>query len=151
VTGILWQKKLLMKWSWEQCTHYVDSHYLLTTTSLGYITERTRQRIDVILADDNYFREQIMTLSAKAKVNILLVPESHQLCEQTNPNIPAAMVAVLYWAEIVSTTKCQAFWVRLDRARHAATTWSDADHQKGIEHLDSEIHPVTPVKQKGFQ
>jgi len=40
--------------------------------------------------------------------------------------------------------------VRLDRARQAATIWSDADRQRAIERLEREIHQVTPAKRKLF-
>jgi hypothetical protein len=90
------------------------------------------------------FREQKMSKSAKAKVDDLLAKESHQLREQKIHKIRAAMEAVVYGAEKVSTTKRRQFQVRLNRARQAATTWSDADRQKAIERLEREIHLVTP-------
>ena len=40
--------------------------------------------------------------------------------------------------------------MRLNRARQAATTWSDADHQKAIERLEHKIHQVTPAKRRLF-
>ena len=43
------------------------------------------------------------------------------------------MEALKYGAEQVSTTNRTQFLVRLNRARQAATTWSDADGQKAIE------------------
>jgi hypothetical protein len=46
---------------------------------------------------------------------------------------------------MVSSTNCRQFQVHLNRARQAATTWSDVDHQKGIEQLEHEIHQVTPT------
>jgi len=39
----------------------------------------------------------------------------------------------------------------MNRARQAATKWSDADHQKAIERLEGEIHQVTPAKCKLFK
>jgi hypothetical protein len=96
------------------------------------------------------FREQKMLKSAKAKVDDLLATESHQLREQKIHKIRAAMEAVVCGAEKVSTTKCRQFQVRLNRARQAATTWSDADRQKAIERLEREIHQVTPAKRKLF-
>jgi hypothetical protein len=63
----------------------------------------------------------------------LLATESHQLREQKIHKIHAAMVALVYGAEKVSTTKCRIFQVRLNKARQAATTWSNADRQKAIE------------------
>jgi len=56
----------------------------------------------------------------------------------------------VYWAEKVSTIKHWQFQVHLNRARQAATTWSDADCQKAIERLECEIHLVTPAKRKHF-
>jgi len=40
--------------------------------------------------------------------------------------------------------------VRLNRARQAATIWSDADRQRAIDRLEREIHQVTPAKRKLF-
>ena len=74
-----------------------------------------------------------MSESAKAKLDYLLAKESHQLREQKIRKICAAMEAVVYGAEKVSTTKRRQFLVHLNRVRQAATTWSDADHQKAIE------------------
>jgi hypothetical protein len=91
-----------------------------------------------------------MSKSAKAKLDDLLAKESHQLREQKIHKIRAAMEAVVYGAEKVATTKLRQFQVRLNRARQAATTWSDADHQKAIERLEREIHLVTPAKRKLF-
>jgi len=96
------------------------------------------------------FREQKMSKSVKAKVDNLLATESHQLCEQKIHKIRAAMEALVYGAEKVSTTKLWQFQVHLNRARQAATTWSDADYQKAIERLEHEIHQVTPAKHKLF-
>jgi hypothetical protein len=91
-----------------------------------------------------------MSKSAKAKVDDLLAKESHQLGEQKIHKIRAAMEAVVYGAEKVSTTKHRQFQVRLNRARHTATTWSGADRQNAIERLEREIHLVTPAKRKLF-
>ena len=91
-----------------------------------------------------------MSKSVKAKVDDLLAKESHQLREQNIHKSRAAMEAVLYRAEKVSTTKHRPFHVRLNPARHAATTWSDADHQKAIEHLECELYQVTPAWRKLF-
>jgi hypothetical protein len=60
-------------------------------------------------------REQTMWKSAKAKVDDLVARESHQLCEQKIHRILAAMEAVVYRAEKVSTSKCMQFQVRLSR------------------------------------
>jgi len=60
------------------------------------------------------------------------------------------MEALKYGAEQVSTTNRTQFLVRLNRARQAATTWSDADGQKAIEWLYSDIYQVRPVKPKLF-
>jgi len=79
------------------------------------------------------FRERKMSKSAKAKVDDLFAKESHQLREQTIHKIRAAIKALVYGAEKFSTTKRRIFQVHLNRARQAATTWSDADRQKAIE------------------
>jgi len=92
-----------------------------------------------------------MLKSAKAKVDDLLATESHQVCEQKIHKICAAMEALVYGAEKVSTTKRRLFQVCLNRARQAATTWSDADRQEAIERLKCEIHQVTPAKRKLFE
>jgi len=94
------------------------------------------------------FREQKMSKSAKAKADDLLAMESHQLREENIQMIRAAMEALVYWAAMVSTTKYTIFQVRLDSARQAATTWSDADWKRAIERLQREIHQVTPAKRK---
>jgi len=96
------------------------------------------------------FRDQTISKSAKAKVDDLLAKESHLLSEQKIHKIRAALEAVVYGAEKVSTTKRRQFQVRLNRARQAATTWSDADHQKAIEQSEQEIYQVTPAKRKRF-
>jgi len=89
-----------------------------------------------------------MSKSEKAEVDDLLATESYQLREQKIHKICAAMEAHVYGAENVSSTKCRKCQVRLNRAWQAATTWSDADRQKAIEHLEREIHQVTPAKCK---
>jgi len=91
-----------------------------------------------------------MPKSSKAKVDDLLAMESYQLPEQKIHKIRAAMEALVYGAEKVSTTKCRIFQVRLNRARQVATTWSDADGQKEIERFEREIDQVTPAKLKLF-
>jgi len=91
-----------------------------------------------------------MSKSAKAKVDDLLATESHQLPKQKIHKICAAMEALVYGAEKVSTTKRRQFQVRLNRARQGAATWSDADRQKAIERVEREIHQVTPAKRKLF-
>jgi len=96
------------------------------------------------------FREQKMLKSAKAKVDDLLARESLQLREQKIYKICAAMEALVYGAEKVSTTKCREFQVHLNRARQAATTWSDANHQKAIKRLEREIHQLTQTKRRHF-
>jgi len=96
------------------------------------------------------FRDQKMLTSAKAKVDDLLAKESHRLREQKIYKIHATIEVLVYGAENVSTTKCRKIQVRLNRARQAATTWSDADRQKAIERLESDIHQVTTAKPKLF-
>ena len=61
-----------------------------------------------------------MSRSANAKVDDLLARESHLLREQKIHKIHAAMEAVVYGAEKVSTTKRRQFQVCLNRARQAA-------------------------------
>jgi len=95
-------------------------------------------------------REQKMSKSSKAKVDDLLATESHQLLEQTIDKICAAIEAVVYGAEKVSSTNCRQFQVLLNRAWQAATTWSDSDRQKAIERLEREIHQVTSDKHMLF-
>jgi len=60
------------------------------------------------------------------------------------------MEALVYGAEKVSSTKHTQFGICLNRARQAATTWSDADRQKPIERLQHKIHQVTLAKRKLF-
>jgi len=79
-----------------------------------------------------------------------LAKQSHQLREQKIHKILAAMEADVYGAEKVSTTKLMQFQVRLNRARQAATTWTDADRQKAIERLEREFHPLIAAKRKVF-
>ena len=95
-------------------------------------------------------QEQKMSKSVKAKVDDLLATESCQLREQKIHTIRAAMEALVYGAEQVSSSKCRQFQLRLNRARQAATTWSDADYQKVIERLEREIYQITPAKRKLF-
>jgi len=91
-----------------------------------------------------------MSKSVKAKLDDLLPRESHLLRKQKNHKIRAAIEAPLYGAEMVSTTKRRQFQVRLNGARQAATTWSDAVRQKAMEGLEREIDQVTPPKRKLF-
>jgi hypothetical protein len=96
------------------------------------------------------FRQQKMSKSANAKVDNLLATESNQICEQKIHLIRTAMEAHVYGAEMVSTTKRRIVQVRRNGAHNAATTWSDADHQKAFEQLEGKIHQVTPAKCKHF-
>jgi len=96
------------------------------------------------------FREPKMSKSAKAKVDDLLAMESHQLREQTILKICAAIKALVYGAEKISSTKRRQFQVRLNRAQQAATTWSDAHRQKANGRLEREMHQVTPAKRTRF-
>ena len=89
-----------------------------------------------------------MSMSANAKVDDQLAKESHQFSEKKIHKIRAAMEALVYRAEKVSTTKRRQFQVSLNRVRQASITWSDAHCQKAIERLDCEIHQVTHVKLK---
>jgi len=92
------------------------------------------------------FWEQSVSKSAKDEVDDSLAMESHQFPDQRIHKIRAAIAANVYGAEKVSTTNCWQSQVRLNRARQAATTWSDCDYQKAIEWLGHEIHQVTPAK-----
>ena len=81
-----------------------------------------------------------MSKSAKAKVDDQLATESDQSHEHKINQIPAAMEALGLGAETVCTKKHRLFQVCLNRARQAATTWSDADRQKAIEQLECKMH-----------
>jgi len=96
------------------------------------------------------FREQTMSTSVKAKVDEQLARESHQLWEQKIHKMSAAMEVQLYGAEKVTTTRQRQLHVLLNRARQAATIWSDADWQNAKERLELQIHQVTPGKHKLF-
>jgi len=103
-----------------------QNHSDLSLNALDDALKRFYQNKDV-------FREQKMSKSAKAKVDDLLATDSHQLHEQEIHIIRAAIEALVYGAEHVFSTKCRQYQVRLNEARHAATTWSDADRQQAIE------------------
>ena len=57
-----------------------------------------------------------MSKSAKAKVDDLLAKQPHQLWAQKIHMICAAIEALVYGAEMVSTTKCRQFQVHLNRS-----------------------------------
>jgi hypothetical protein len=95
-------------------------------------------------------RERKISKSAKAKVADQGVKPCYQLREQMIHKIRAAMEAVMYGAEQVTTSKHRQFLVHLNRAQQAATTWSDSDYQKAIERFEREIHQVTHAKHKLF-
>jgi len=120
-----------------------QNHSDLSLTALDDALKRFYQK-------KGSFREQTMSKSAKAKVNDLLATEFYQLGEQKIHNIRAAMEALVYGAEKVFSTKRRQFQVRVNRARQAATTWSDADRQRAIERLAREIDQVTPAERKLF-
>jgi len=94
------------------------------------------------------FWDQTMSKSAKGKVDELLAWESHELWEQKFHKIRAAMEVQLYGAGKVTTSKWRQFQLRLNRARQAATIWSDADQQRAIERLERKTHQVTSAKPK---
>jgi len=96
------------------------------------------------------FHAQKMSKSAKAKVDDMVATASYQLREHKNHKIHAAMEALVYGAEKVSSTKHRQFQLRLNRARQTAMTWSDADCQKPIERLERGIHQVIPAKHNLF-
>jgi len=56
-----------------------------------------------------------MSKSVMAQVHDQLAVESHQLCKQKIHRIHAAMEALVYGAEKVSTTKRRQFQLRLHR------------------------------------
>jgi len=60
------------------------------------------------------------------------------------------MEVQLYGAEKVTISKWRQFQVCLNRARQAATIWSDSEQQTAIEQLQPEIHQVIPAKRKLF-
>jgi hypothetical protein len=128
-----------------ECSPLVSqqNHSELSLNALDDALQRVYQKKGV-------FREQKMSKSAKAKVDDMLATESHQLSAQKIHKIRAAMEALVYGVETVPSTKRRQFQVRVNRARQAATTWSDADRQKAIERLEPEIHQVTPAKCKLF-
>ena len=73
-----------------------------------------------------------MSTSAKVNVDELLATRSYQLCKQKSHEIRAAMEALMYCAETVSSTQHRQFQLHLNSSQQAATTWSDADRQGGI-------------------
>jgi len=81
------------------------------------------------------FGEQQMLKSANTEGYDLFAIESHQLCEQRIHKIHLGKEAIVYGVEMVSPTQHSQFQVCLNRAWQAATTWSDADRQKAIEHV----------------
>jgi len=96
------------------------------------------------------FQEQKMSKSVQAKVDEQLATESHQLHERKIDKICAAMEVQVYGAENVTTSKRRQSQVRLNRARQAATEWSEADRRRAIERFERDIHQMTPVKCKLF-
>jgi len=86
------------------------------------------------------FRDQKISKSAKAKVNEWLARENHQLQEQKIHTIRAAMEVLVYWADKVTTAKQRQYQVLLNRARQAATKWSEPDRERAIEWVEHEIH-----------
>ena len=120
-----------------------QNHSDLSLKALDHTLKRFYQKKGI-------FCKQKMLKSAKAKVDDQFSKQSHQLREQKIHKILAAMEADVYGAEKVSTTELRQFQVRLNRARQAATTWSGADHQKAIERLEREFHPLSAAKRKVF-
>jgi len=132
-------------WALCECSLLVSqqNHSDLSLKALDNALKRFYQKKGI-------FRAQKMSKSVKAKVDDLLATESHQLRKQKIHKIRAAMEALVYGAAIVSSTKRRKSQVHLNRARQAATTWSDADCQKAIERLEHEIHQMTPAKRELF-
>jgi hypothetical protein len=105
------------------------------------VSQQNHSDLSLIALDDalrrfypkkGIFREQTMLKSVKTTVHDVSATESHQLREQKMHKIWASMEALVYGAEMVSTTKRRQCQLRLNRARQAATTWSDAYCQKAI-------------------
>jgi len=94
------------------------------------------------------FRDQKMWKSGKAKVDHQFTMESHHLREHEISKIRAAMEPIVCGAEKATTMNCRHVQVHPNRAREAATSCSDADHQKVIVWFDQEIHQVTSAKCK---
>jgi len=111
-----------------------------------FLHQRVRGSITAVRA----VRNTRVFLTETRVVADLLASEPHEFCEQQLHKICAAMEALAYVAEKVSTTKHRKFQLHLNRAWQAATTWSDADHQKTMEWLEPKIHHVKPVKRKLF-
>jgi len=91
-----------------------------------------------------------MSKSANEKVDERLASKSHQLQEQKIQKIRDAMELQVYRTEKITTSKHRQFQVRLNKARQAATIWSEADHQETIDQLECQIHQVTTAKRKLF-
>jgi len=109
--------------------------------------DNTLEQVD---QETGIFRVQKLSNSATAQVDDLLTMVSQQLHERKSPRIRAALEALVYWAEKVSSTKRKQFQVGLNRAWQEVTSWSAADYQQVRERLESEIHQVTPAKRKPF-
>jgi len=139
--------EMVMGAVWALCEFFLlvrqQNHSDLSLTALDVARTQFYKKKGAI-------REQKMLKSAKAQVDDLLARESLQLCEQKIHKIRAAMKVQVYRAEKVTTTERRQFQVRLNRARQAATTMSDADRQSAIERLEREIHQVTPAEHKLF-
>jgi hypothetical protein len=73
-----------------------------------------------------------MSRSVKAKVDELLARGSYHLWESNINEICAAMEVQLYRAETDTLPKRRQFMVCINRARQAATIWSDGDRQQAI-------------------
>jgi len=91
-----------------------------------------------------------MSIYVKAKLDAVLARESHHLQEQKIVNVRVPMEVGLYVADCFSVSKQSQFPLCLNRTRHAATIRSDADWQRAIEQLESEIQWVTPAERKLF-
>jgi len=83
-------------------------------------------------------------------VDELLARGSPQLREQKIHKIRGVVEVQVYGAEKVATPKRRPFYVPLNRARQAATIWSDADRQSAKERVEREIHQVTPFERNLF-
>jgi hypothetical protein len=91
-----------------------------------------------------------MSKSTKAKVEEQLARESYHLQVRNIHKIRAAMDFQLNVAEPITTSNRRQFLVRVSSAGQAAIILRDADRQRAIEQLGSEIHQVAPGKRKLF-
>ena len=117
------------------------NHSDLSLTALDDALKRFYKKRDA-------FWQLKMSKSAKAKVDGQLARDFHQLREGKIQIICAAMEVQVWGAAKVTTTRRRQFQVCLNRARQAATIWSEADWQTAQEQLVRKINQVTPAECK---